>query len=226
MNMFIYSNRQLAAAVKAALMIGGLLIVFLSGCVSSQGSEALPPITAQTVAPTEELTAPQWLRFGVDASGINTMDPHRAAARQERNLVDMIFNGLVRYKPGNMPEIEPALAVEIPEPMLKDGKQVWTVRLRQGVMCHPGPLTDAYELTSEDVVYSLQRAADPDRSATAREYAGMTFEVVDRYTVNITLDTPQSIYIFLPKIENYAGGRGVWRASCRYRTIRISGICA
>ena len=49
------------------------------------------------------------------------------------------------------------------------------IRLRSGVMCHPSDDVPAYELTSEDVVYSLQKAANKDTSAYASDYAGMTF---------------------------------------------------
>jgi peptide/nickel transport system substrate-binding protein len=37
-------------------------------------------------------------------------------------------------------------------------------------MCPAGREPEAYELTSEDVVYSLQRAADPKRSSFATDY--------------------------------------------------------
>lgn len=73
-------------------------------------------------------------------------------------------------------------------------------------MCHPSADSEAYELTADDVVYSLQKSADPDRSAYAGDYEGMTVEKVDDYTVSITLDTPLSPTLFLPKVANYSGG--------------------
>lgn len=190
---------------KMFFLLSAFLIMF-SACATQKALGVNTSQPAIVVTPTNATSTPQWLHFGVDTSGIGTLDPHLAASRQERTIVDMIFNGLVRYKPGNMPDLEPDLAVAIPQPILKNGKQTWTFHLRQGVMCQPGPLTKAYELTAEDVVYSLQRAADPKHSAYAGEYAGMTFEALDTYTLNITLDTPQSIYLFLPKFENYSGG--------------------
>ena len=48
----------------------------------------------------------------------------------------------------------------------KTGKR-WTFQLRKGVMCHPTDGVPSYELTSEDVVYSLQKSADKNRSAYA-----------------------------------------------------------
>ena len=146
------------------------------------------------------------LRFGVNAADLSTLDPHFASGTQDRTVVDMVFNGLVRYVPGNSAEIEPDIAVAIPEPEIVDGKQVWTFELRDDVMCHAGPDTEAYPLTADDVVYSLQKSADTERSAYAGEYAGMTVEKVDDHTVTITMDNPLSSTLFLPKIANYAGG--------------------
>jgi peptide/nickel transport system substrate-binding protein len=146
------------------------------------------------------------LRLGVNAADLATLDPHFASGTQDRTVVDMIFNGLVRYVPGNSAEIEPDIAVAIPEPEIVDGKQVWTFELRDDVMCQPGPDTEAYPLTADDVIYSLQKSADVDRSAFAGDYAGMTVEKVDDHTVTITMDTPLSSTLFLPKIANYAGG--------------------
>ncbi len=146
------------------------------------------------------------LRYADKAADLGTLDPHFASATNDRNIVDMVFNGLVRYKPGNGSVIEPDLAEAMPEPEIVDGKQVWTFKLRQGVMCHPTDEVPAYELTSEDVLYSLEKSANPDRSAFAGEYGGMTFEAVDDYTVKITLDQPISPVLFFPKVADYAGG--------------------
>ena len=144
------------------------------------------------------------LRIAFPASDLKTLDPHYAAATNDRAIVDMVFNGLVRYKPGDITEFEPDLATSWE--ISKDGR-VWIFHLRQGVMVHPYPGNPkGYELTSEDVVFSLSKAADPARSAYAGEYTGMAFEAVDRYTVRIVLDRPLSPVLFLPKVADYAGG--------------------
>lgn len=146
------------------------------------------------------------LRLGVNVSKMGRLDPHFAAAAQDRAFADLVFNGLLRYEPGNAPKIEPDLAEHIPEFTMQNGHQVWTVKLRKGIMFHPGPHTTAYEMTAENVVYSFRKAAEKSSSAYSGEYAGMTFEAVDDYTVNITLDHPTSTVLFLPKITNYGGG--------------------
>ena len=161
----------------------------------------LPGWAGPTSAPSSKS-----LRFGVHVSAMGTLDPHFAAGSQDRALADMVFNGLLRYQPGRAPQIEPDLAEHIPGFKLEDGRQVWTVKLRKGVMFHSGPLTDAYELTAEDVVFSLQKAANKKFCAYAGAYQGMTIAAAARYTVVIKLEKPLSSVLLLPKLTNYAGG--------------------
>jgi peptide/nickel transport system substrate-binding protein len=158
------------------------------------------------VTPEPEPSEPVIFRYADKAADLGTMDPHFAAATNDRNLADMMFNALVRYKPGDGSVFEPDLAMKLPEPELVDGKQVWTFELRRGVMCHPTEQTPSYELTSADVVWSLAKSANPDTSAYAGEYSGMSVEAVDDYTVKITMEQPISPVLFFPKVADYAGG--------------------
>ncbi len=159
-------------------------------------------------ATPEPMAEPAILRIGQNAADLSSLDPHFATTTEARGLVDMIFNGLLRYKPGDgsFEAMEPDLAEELPTSEMVDGKQVWTFTLRKGVMCHPSGNIPSYELTSEDVVYSLEKSANPERSAYAGEYNGMTFEAVDDYTVKIVLENPLSPVLFYPKVANYSGG--------------------
>lgn len=145
-------------------------------------------------------------RLAGDMADPQALDPHYAVGGLDRPVVDMVFNGLVRYKPGNLAEIEPDLAESVPEPEIVDGLQTWTFSLRKGVMFHAAGDLGAYEFTADDVVYSLTKSADPDRSGFAADYSGMIVEKVDDYTVVITQDPPLSSALFLPKVANYAGG--------------------
>lgn len=170
--------------------------------------QAISNKTAEEAAAenTEERVEPGVLRFGMHVSEMGDMDPHSAAGSQSRALADMVFNGLLRYQPGNAPAIEPDLAENLPVFTMAQGRQIWTFHLRKGVMFHPGPLTGAYELTAEDVVYSLRKSADKQFCAYAGEYVGMSFRVIDPYTVEVILEQPLSPTLFFPKFTNYAGG--------------------
>lgn len=146
------------------------------------------------------------LRFGVHVSAMGNIDPHFAAASQDRAFADMVFNGLLRYVPGNAPRIEPDLATDIPEFKMLNGRQIWTIHLRKGVLFHPGPGLPAHELTAEDVIFSLEKSADEKRSAYAATYTGMVLNKLDDYSLEIILEKPISSILFFPKLTNYGGG--------------------
>ncbi|MEN6474140.1 MAG: ABC transporter substrate-binding protein [Syntrophaceae bacterium] len=157
-----------------------------------------------------ELHAANVLRLGVAASAPSNLDPHLSAGT-DAVFAEMIFNGLLRYQPGNSAVIEPDLAESLPKPKTEGGQQIWTFTLKKGVMFQPGFKQAAYEMTSEDVVYSLQKAADPMRSAYAYRYAGMSFKAQGPYTVQIILDKPLSATLFLPRFADRAGGSIICR---------------
>jgi len=147
------------------------------------------------------------LRIAQNAADLGSLDPHFGSGTQDRALVDMVFNGLVRFKPGDATAFDPDLATTLPGPTSdSEGRQVWTFFLRHGVMCQPSEGVPAYELTSEDVMYSLQKAANKETSAYSSDYAGMTFAADDPYSVTITLAKPLSSALFFPRVANYSGG--------------------
>jgi peptide/nickel transport system substrate-binding protein len=187
--------------------------VIVTEIVEVEGEQVVVEVTKivmeeveKVVVATPEAMEPVFLRYADKSADLGTMDPHFAASTSDRNLVDMIFNGLIRYKPGDGSVWEPDLAEALPEPELVDGKQVWTFNLRRGVMCHPSDEVPSYELTSEDVVWSLAKSSNADQSAYAGEYSGVSVEALDDYTVQITLDNPISKVLFYPKVSDYAGG--------------------
>ena len=140
------------------------------------------------------------LIVGMAAQDVGKLDPHLAVSTIDRTVVAWLFNGLVRFKPGSMSpaDIEPDLAASWDA---SADKKVWTFKLRPGVKFH-----GAYgELTADDVVYSLQRAADPKRSASSGDFASFEkVEAIDPLTVRITLK--QTIPSLLGIITNYGGG--------------------
>jgi len=151
-----------------------------------------------------DLAKDQSLSIAFDAGDLKSLDPHRATTTSDRSTVDMMFNGLVRYPPGNQVKVEPDIAESW---TVSADKKVWTFKLRKGVFFHPFPGNpNGYELTAEDVVFSLKRAVNKDTSAYAGDYSGIAFEAVDPMTVKITIDKPISDPLFLAKFANYTGG--------------------
>ena len=184
-------------------VIPALLLVLLAACAP------LEPIANAPLPPSPDNQARRGgiLRIAQNAADVGSLDPHFGSGIQDRALVDMVFNGLLRFKPGDATAFEPDLATTLPGPTTNsEGHQTWTFFLRHGVMCHPSDGVPAYELTSEDVLYSLQKAANKETSAYSSDYAGMTFSSPDNYTVTVTLARPLSSALFYPRMANYSGG--------------------
>lgn len=169
--------------------------------IQSTFSRALPVaalVTTMLFAPG--LAAAETLRVGINSADVTNLDPHRATATADKALVGWMFNGLVRFPPGSSDPaaIEPDLAESWEE---SENGLVWTFTLREGVAFHG----DNGTLTADDVVYSLERAGDPDRSSFATDYAAFeSVEAIDPRTVRITLSSP--VPGFLGLVANYHGG--------------------
>jgi len=50
------------------------------------------------------------LRIALDAADISDLHPHYSHTTQDRGVVHLIFNGLVRYRTGDISKFEPDLA--------------------------------------------------------------------------------------------------------------------
>ena len=140
------------------------------------------------------------VREALKASDIRSLDPHYGTTTIDYACIDPMFNALVRFKPVdiNPEKIEPDLAERWERS--KDGL-VWTFHLRKGVKFHKG----YGELTSEDVKFSIEKAANKATSGFASDYAALSkVEAVDRYTVRLTFKNP--IPSVLGILSNYHGG--------------------
>jgi peptide/nickel transport system substrate-binding protein len=142
----------------------------------------------------------QTLRVAVPASDMGTLDPDRATATPDVNLVNWLFNGLVRIKPGQAdPEqIQPDLAASWTS---SADKKDWIFKLRPNVQCQG----NFGVLTAADVVFSLKRAAARETSSFFADYAAFdTVSAPDPQTVHITLKAP--VPNLLSLLVPYHGG--------------------
>lgn len=168
------------ASTKAGLLAGVLGFGLLA---------SMPAFAAKT-----ELT------LGAAAVDVGTLDPHYASSTSDRILSAWIFGGLVRFAPGSTdPATIEADLAESWQP--SDDRLVWTFKLRPGVKWQHG----YGDVTADDVVFSLDKARDPKRSAFASDYAALQkVEAVDSGTVRITLSS--RVPSLLGLLTNYAGG--------------------
>jgi peptide/nickel transport system substrate-binding protein len=155
--------------------------------------------------PLSAMAQESTLQVGVGSGDVSTLDPHRASATGDMTVVGWIYNALVRFKPGSADplDLEPDLAARWD--VSSDGKS-WTFHLRKGVKFQG----DWGDLTADDVVYSLNRSADPTRSTFSTDFASVeSVAKLDDYTVRIALKYPDAS--FLGRVSNYHGGNIVSR---------------
>ncbi|MBC2885161.1 polyamine ABC transporter substrate-binding protein [Ochrobactrum sp. CM-21-5] len=157
-------------------------------------------LTCTSLVATPVLAAKTDLTLGAAAADVGKLDPHFANSTSDRTLAAWIFGGLVRFAPGSTDPstIEPDLAESWEH---SPDKMEWTFHLRKGVQFHHG----YGEVTADDVVFSLTKAAKPETSAFSTDYkAFKTVEAIDPHTVKVTLGEP--VPSMLGLVANYAGG--------------------
>ena len=123
------------------------------------------------------------LRLGVKSGDMGMLDPKLSATTANIPIMDTLYNGLVRFRPGSVSfdSIEPDLAERWTH---SPDKKIWTFYLRKGVQFHKG----FGELTAEDVVWNLEKSRKNETSIFANRYTAYSkVEALDRYTVQITL---------------------------------------
>ena len=170
-----------------------------------------------TVA-AQELAKEQVVVTGLKAGDIGTLDPHGGIVLQDRPLMLQIYGALVRHPIGNVsaPTFEPDLAQKWE---ISSDKLTWTFHLRQGVQWHGGN----GEVTSEDIVFSLNRVRNSKASAFRGTYENFKeVKAIDKYTVQITTAKPEPF--LLTKVANYYGGyivckRGLEKAGAQDRGV-------
>jgi len=143
------------------------------------------------------------LVVGSGTADAGKLDPHIASTTPDKGLLNWMFNGLVRVRPGKIsPEfIEPDLAESWTS---NPAGTEWTFKLRRGVQCHHG----YGEFTADDAVYSIKRASNKATSSYSNDFNAVDkVEALDKYTVKITLKNP--VAGFLGYVANVNGGNQI-----------------
>jgi oligopeptide transport system substrate-binding protein len=109
-----------------------------------------------------------------------SIDPHKTSTVYEANLLRDLFEGLVVHNA--KAEIMPGLAESWE---ISDDGKVYTFKLRAG-----NTWSDGTPITSEDVVFSVRRALNPD---TAAEYAAMLYPIAGAEEANKKTGKPEDI---------------------------------
>lgn len=140
------------------------------------------------------------LVVGAATADLGKLDPHMTAVGADKGMLNWVFNGLVRIKPGQASPafIEPDLAESW---TANAAGTEWTFKIRSDVQCQHG----YGPFTADDAAYSLKRASTKETSAFAGDFAALeTVEAVDPSTLRIKLKNP--IPSLLGLVSNYHGG--------------------
>jgi len=115
----------------------------------------------------------------------SVFDPHTVVAAGDKEILFNVFEGL--YKFDSEGNLNPCLATDVE---ISDDSKVYTFTIREGVKFHDGS-----DMTAEDVVYSLKRAAgllDGQDAALVPELDSITSVEAADGKVVVTLDAPNS----------------------------------
>ncbi|WP_319534362.1 ABC transporter substrate-binding protein [uncultured Vibrio sp.] len=119
----------------------------------------------------------------LSSSTSDTLDPAKGALSTDYTRHYMVYNGLTKFDEHLVPHMELAESID------NENATIWHIKLRQGVLFHDGK-----ELTSEDVVYSLNRHKDPAIGSKVMGLAEQfkTIKAAGKYEVTIELQSPNA----------------------------------
>jgi peptide/nickel transport system substrate-binding protein len=166
-----------------ALTLLMLLSLLMVQCTAPATPAQTAPAAAATRAPAAEAGP---VTFTVAASAdIDTTDPHISQLLMFNNIIRLnLFNSLVRYGP-NL-DLVPDLA----ESWTNPDDQTYVFKLREGVTYHNGQ-----EVEAQDVEFSFKRIAEQQTVFSSRVANIASYEVLDKYTIQITLNQPQADFL-------------------------------
>jgi peptide/nickel transport system substrate-binding protein len=159
----------------------GTLVVLLALVAGIVGLPALQPTSAsptpgRTIEPIEARPYVE----GVLGRPIS-VSPLTARTQADRDLVALLFSGLVRNGPNGtlIPDLATSWSTD-------ETGAVWTFDLRSDARWHDGE-----PVTTEDVAFTIRTLQDPDyRGPAASSWREVTVEVVSDRTISFTLATP------------------------------------
>ncbi len=163
----------------------GTLVVLLAIVAGLIGIPALQPSTASSsgspVPGSSELpiAARPYVEGAVGTAV--SVTPLTATTQIDRDLVALVFAGLVRNGPNGtiVPDLAERWSVD------DEGKR-WTVRLREDARWHDGE-----PVTADDVVFTVRTLQDPDYTGpSGTSWGEVAVAAIDDRTVSFSLETP------------------------------------
>ncbi|HEY7525123.1 MAG TPA: peptide ABC transporter substrate-binding protein [Candidatus Limnocylindrales bacterium] len=153
-----------------------LVLVALTIAIAIPTFEA-PPVS---IPVTPSPAAPRVFREGIVGHPVS-ITPLTARSQADRDLVALLFSGLVRLGPGA------SLIGDLAEDwtVSTDGR-TWDFRLRDDARWH-----DGVRVTADDVAFTIRTLQDPDYAGpAAASWRDVSVSVTDPGTVRFELQTP------------------------------------
>lgn len=144
---------------------------------------ALPLLAAATLALTAGAAHAQTLRWSSQGD-MQTADPHSQNEILTNSMNGQIYERLVSRD--RQLGLVPGLATE----WTQVNPTLWRLKLRQGVKFHDGS-----PFTADDVVFSINRAKDPNSQISVYAQAVGVPRKVDDFTVEFQLDKVNPIFL-------------------------------
>ncbi|MDO8590225.1 MAG: ABC transporter substrate-binding protein [bacterium] len=115
------------------------------------------------------------------------INPVLAISEADKNLVALLYSGLVRVTPEGQTENDLAEKVEI-----SNNRLVYTVQIHQDAHFHDGT-----PVTADDVIFTIQKIIDPSIKSPRRgNWDGVEVEKIDDRTVSFTLRQAYTPFIY------------------------------
>lgn len=115
------------------------------------------------------------------------INPVLAISEADKNLVTLIYSGLVRITPEGA--IEQDLAQEV---KISDNRLTYTARIADKARFHDGAI-----VTADDIIFTIGKIVDPNIKSPKRgNWDGVTVEKIDDRTVSFTLKQPYTPFIY------------------------------
>lgn len=115
------------------------------------------------------------------------INPVLAISEADKNLVALIYSGMVHITPSG--EIENDLADEV---IISEDRRTYTVHINEKARFHDGVL-----VTADDIIFTIQKIVDPlIKSPKRGTWDGVTAEKIDEQTISFILKQAYSPFIY------------------------------
>ena len=115
------------------------------------------------------------------------INPVLAISEADKNLVTLLYSGLVRITPEGA--IENDLAEEV---IISPNRLIYTVRINEKARFHDGT-----SVSADDIIFTIQKITDPSIKSPRRgNWDGIAIEKIDEKTVSFTLKQAYTPFIY------------------------------